>query len=379
MFTQIGQRLFRYRKGQQGQVLIVALIFLALAALLLPPLLSLVASGLKQGSIIEDRTIQLYAADAGFQSAWQKIHKGSFDPPPTTYPVSNLGSGLAVDVTLTLLSEDPDTGEKTYLVHSVATTASGNSTSIDAQLIAQKGNFNYFLDNIFTTGGTLGLKNNVDINGFAQDAGQDFAGTGPNWGINPSPPPQLYGDRLVEPVYWPTADELRAFYANQSPIYHNSGWVISSGTTILDKTEYVRGAFSMDNAILNLNGQTLFVDGNVLVDIHSTVVVGPGAIVATGNIAYKPNSVTGGPAQGVLLFALGYIDFEPGGSYYGWVAAKGEELYQGDALYAKLGNAPSYNWLEGNIGLNFPGIGDSGGPGSGAGLITILTWKIGNQ
>jgi hypothetical protein len=126
-----------------------------------------------------------------------------------------------------------------------------------------------------------------------------------------------------------------------------------------------------------LNGHTIFViDGNV--SVNGTV-NGTGAIVAAylndptkGNVSYTPNSQTGDPTHGVLIVVLGNASFWPGGTYYGWVAAK-------VGIDAKLGNSPSYNWLTPNYDLDFPNFQGIGGSGSAAGQTNIITWDISNQ
>jgi hypothetical protein len=60
-------KLFSQREG--GQALILVLILLLLGGLMLPPMLSLASTGLKAGQLIEQKTDELYAADAGVEDA----------------------------------------------------------------------------------------------------------------------------------------------------------------------------------------------------------------------------------------------------------------------------------------------------------------------
>jgi hypothetical protein len=53
--------------GQKGSILILALIFMLLGSLIIAPLLSLTATGLKTGSLYNDKSATLYAADAGIR------------------------------------------------------------------------------------------------------------------------------------------------------------------------------------------------------------------------------------------------------------------------------------------------------------------------
>jgi len=55
--------------GERGHVLILVLILLVLGSLMIGPLLSFTAGGLKTGLVYENKTGELYAADAGMQDA----------------------------------------------------------------------------------------------------------------------------------------------------------------------------------------------------------------------------------------------------------------------------------------------------------------------
>jgi hypothetical protein len=59
---------------------------------------------------------------------------------------------------------------------------------------------------------------------------------------------------------------------------------------------------------LNLNGYTLFVDGNVdieHVDVNPPGTNKPGCIVATGDVKFWPNQNTGDINNGVFVMCLG--------------------------------------------------------------------------
>ena len=86
MFRKIRQRIYKTCRAQEGQILIIALIFFALGSLLLPILLSFAGSALKQGSALEARTRQQYMADAGAQQAiwWILDANHTSDPLPTS-------------------------------------------------------------------------------------------------------------------------------------------------------------------------------------------------------------------------------------------------------------------------------------------------------
>ncbi len=67
------------KRGEQGQVLILALILLAVGSLIIVPLVVFMGTGLLAAQIVEEKANELYAADAGIEDAAQKIMNGYFD------------------------------------------------------------------------------------------------------------------------------------------------------------------------------------------------------------------------------------------------------------------------------------------------------------
>jgi len=371
-------------ENQKGQVFILVLIFMLVIGLMISSALQLTASALKQGSIIEDRTKHIYTADAGIESGWQKISTGSYDIPgavgTSSSPYSiNVASGLSATVTITLLSGD--SLSKTYHVHSVSTSTNGKTTSIDSQMTAFPGDYYYFLDNVITTEYLCDIKNKVPVNGWIAYGSKK--GKEPQWPISDTgaPSPPGYGWRDERPIVWPTSTSLTTYYMDNVTDgiaeLHSGNWS-PSGTLTLTKTIYVDGDFRMSSGTLNLNGYTLFVDGNVYIhhaDVNPPGTNVSGCIVSTGNVEFWPNQNTGDPTHGVFVFCLGSAgaEFQPGGNYYGWIAAQ-------NGVQLKSGSGPSYNWVNPVSvidQLNFPGLNGVGGPGLPAGFVKISTWKIG--
>ena len=358
-------------RRQEGQLLVIALVLLVLISTIAVSLLALAASALKQGTVVENATVRLYAAGAGVESAWQNINIGNPNIPVTIgdeypYSIGNVANGLPVSVSIKLIDvvEPSNPVAKTYLVHSVYTGSGGKATTIDAKIVTAYGDYNYYLDNAMTVGGDLYCTNKVSVNGTVQAGNISFKV--PDFGVNPDPPP-VWGDTGIPPTVFPSANYLRDYFNNISHNTHPGGWSITTDLT-LTTTEYVVGDCTINNNHLNLNGQTLFVDGDIY--ITDPIVMGLGAIVATGNISFKPNSDTGDATHGVLLFALENIAFWPSGTFWGWIATA-------DGLDVKSGVNPNYNWeVADPTGINFPGIGGIGGPGVPVGKTTIQTWKV---
>jgi hypothetical protein len=128
-------------EGQKGNVLILAILMLALGAIIIAPLLAFAASGLKQGTIIEERTIQLYVADGGMEQAVFWINN------PDSITVAELPTDVGDSGSLPLATANDiyyktyvtlfstDSGTNTYLVTTYAgPDISDNSNPEDVQI-----------------------------------------------------------------------------------------------------------------------------------------------------------------------------------------------------------------------------------------------------
>ena len=83
-------------KRESGQAIILVLILLLIGGLMLPPLLTFVSTGLKVSQLYEQKTDELYAADAGVEDALWKIKNdipNFLDP----YQITDI-NGLSVEV-----------------------------------------------------------------------------------------------------------------------------------------------------------------------------------------------------------------------------------------------------------------------------------------
>jgi hypothetical protein len=67
-----------FRAGQQGSAMILVLIFMALAGLIVPPMLAYMSTGLKAGVIYEEDTKKLYAAESGVNDGLWYVRYSDF-------------------------------------------------------------------------------------------------------------------------------------------------------------------------------------------------------------------------------------------------------------------------------------------------------------
>lgn len=96
-------------KGESGQSFILVLVLLLIGGLMIPPLLSLVNTGLKSNQVYQQKTDELFAADTGIEDAFWKIkHDASLDAlgygDPYPYSLPQQVNGVPVNVTVTKLS-----------------------------------------------------------------------------------------------------------------------------------------------------------------------------------------------------------------------------------------------------------------------------------
>lgn len=149
--------------GQKGQALLITLVFLAVASLILAPLLALMATGARTQTAFMDKTRELYAADAGIDYGIWKI-KDNPDAARTTadpyiLPAVN---DLPADVWIELLgtfSPSPDVPEVYYNYYKVTSSAGG--TTVEAKVRYRAGPT--FFDKAVTSTGDVSVHGNKTI------------------------------------------------------------------------------------------------------------------------------------------------------------------------------------------------------------------------
>lgn len=101
----------KMNKRESGQALILVLILLVVGGLIIAPLLAFVSSGLRAGQVYEDKTDELYAADAGVEDAIYNIlypdapfYDSLRENGSHSYTLTQEVNSLPVNVTVTKLS-----------------------------------------------------------------------------------------------------------------------------------------------------------------------------------------------------------------------------------------------------------------------------------
>jgi hypothetical protein len=165
-------------RGERGFALVAVLIVLALASLIIAPLLSFAGTGAKTGQVYETKTDELYAADAGIQNATWQIkyrHLKSTVPSYSTYdyntvwnynlsnPLNTEGVAITIQniwvpVDLAAPSESEarsiiegnrlivtggSSGSSTYRIKVTYSPAAGENLQVDRIGVWLPGGFNY--------------------------------------------------------------------------------------------------------------------------------------------------------------------------------------------------------------------------------------------
>jgi hypothetical protein len=368
----------RLAKGEKGQVIVLALILLLISGLIAAPLLSFVGTGVLTGQVYETRTAELYAADAGVEDAIWKIenhvdevkylycgggnHSWSY-PEPGDPPFELNDKSVAVTITWV----NNGTNGATYLVESTAT-GGGNGTKVDAYVTATVMSANYtgLLDYIVTCQNETDIKKKVTLT-YPTGHGVVENYTG-DW---PTP-------EVLEGWYWENVKDATHYYSDTTldlngqnmdlgPLYvdgtltiKNSGG--TAATLTLTGTIYATGDTLIGTTEkyfnLNLNGHTIFVSSNTSGNKKALSigggdrvgVIGPGAIIAVGDVYFAPKTQTGETDPTFVLSVLGTTQMQPSGNFYGALAGSVEVIVQ-------PGHDPAITYPEGGFGgsgLDFP-------------------------
>jgi hypothetical protein len=362
-------------KKQQGQILILSsLIIMVFASLGIVPILDFMSTGVTTTKNTGLHTQEIYAAEAGvYDSIWKIIlimpgvPKWPTDP-PLQYSIAGGVNDKLVDVTLTKI----DT--QTYRIHSTATNPdTGHQSTVDSDLkIGTPGGLDLsaFTTFAMTSQGSITTKLSDDINGDVWI---------PNSANYTGSPPS--GDMIIAPVTgWPPVSLLETYFSllvNTSHPY--SGGTIDVSNPAQSGPLYVHGVSNNNYTLTgtgNLTG-TIYVDGNLALDHDADVHLDGNNIFATGSISTSPQSLVAGPGA---IIAIGNIDFSPQvtPNYLFVMSVSGSVNFQpqGDFVGSVSGNV-SIN-LQPNCSLTWedPGVGTLDLPGLYNHIQEIKTWEI---
>ncbi|TET14511.1 MAG: hypothetical protein E3J81_06550 [Dehalococcoidia bacterium] len=322
-----------FRKSEAGQILVYVTITLALTLLVVPPLLGFIFGAGRTAQIREDRMLGVYAADAGIEDGYYRLIGNSTPLPQSPDDPPWVGSILDVngyEVAIEVYRE----AEDVYKIVSTATSYTGANVTIESYAAAL--DYSYLLDSALSSYGDITIRSGAEVHGNVTYNGElDNKG-------------DIIGGNATKGVpSWPDGDWLKAFYyadvegvepygssqleiehdENMGPLYTEESLNIYSSrknaTLTLMDTFYVTGDLDIgktDKAfVLDLNGQTIFCEGEIRIGGQCTI-TGSGAIIALGDIVFKPK-VQSGPGDFVFVMSVsGDLEALPNGDFYGAMA-----------------------------------------------------------
>ncbi len=195
---------------------------------------------------------------------------------------------------------------------------------------------------------------------------------------------------------WPTAEQLSAFYLADvagfdylsgtidlkdlaspktiGPLYRDGDLNIKntgSQTAVqLEGTVYVTGDLVFQQPggpkayTIDLNGQTIYVEGSITFPAQRVTLAGSGCIIAVGDIDFHPG-ISSEDGDFIFVMSLeGEVRFSPQADFHGSVAG---------SINVNLQPNSTLEHEEPPDELNFPGYDSSGSSGS---ELEIRTWNI---
>ena len=403
-------------RDEKGAAMFLVLILLLIGGLIATPLLAHMGTGLIAGEVYEKRTAELYAADAGVEDAIWRIQSNNltFDEDNHAHLGPLTVNGRSVEVEIYREDLDPTCGEELrYQILSTAATVDGgntaaivSATTVESYLSATYMDLSSFLDNAIVSDNSITIYNGVDVTGNVTSGGSvTFPGGGP----------EDVDGTVTEgaTLDWPSSAALSAYYLNQvedgvhyygytlidlegidkslGPLYVDGELEILNSndtfaTLTLTGTIYITGDTligqngKMDKLTLDLNGQTIFVESNSVKPPKEALyiggkcnIIGPGCIIAVGDVYFAPKGDVGSENDFVLVMSVeGATTLQPSGTFYGCIAGN---------LFVDAKSGEDAAIINSGLGegqdLNFPmGIGDDPNELPQIAGLSIESWEI---
>ena len=372
----------RWEFQEKGAAYILVLVFMLVGALVVPSLLTFMRSGLNTTLIYQNRTRELYAANAGVKEAIWNLKSGYSVPDPgstSTLPllVNNVAERPNQKTTnVSVFCMDKNQTGGIYRITSAASTSGTSNTTVEAWVETHPFLMDYAIITPSTLTSTSQGSSHPVVNGSVAADVTGFTGDihgrkDPPWDANQWPfnVLQSYYEGLPgvsDTVVGPTIDvgsleeEIGPGHSNGDLLFTGDG-----GTLRLTGTIYVHGDLDLaknHNYTLDLNFQTIYVEGEIYAPPDRPTITGSGCIIAVGDINFQP-MMSSQPGDYVFVMSTqNTTNFQPNGDYYGTIAGKVN-------IHLSPSNTVTYTTPPAN--LTFPGA-DAGVTSA----VNVVTWNV---
>jgi len=315
------------KREEKGQVLMLMAVILALAGLVLGPLMGFAYTGHQVGQIREDDMHRVYAADLGIEDVMYQIANEVIEIEPgdqTDYTFGEAINDSAVEVSVYRVYDD------TYSIISTATDHEGVTTVIEAYV--EYWDYRSLLKKGLSSYGNITIQPGADIWGDVQYM-EELVNQG-----------NIYGEETQGGIKaWPTAEELSQWYLNYESLGACSSGVLNvqngetvvvgpcstdgnltikgQGTVEFGGTFYVAGDLIFNptpKLTIVLNGHSIYAEGIIEIGPKCDI-SGPGCIIAEGDVQFQPNQI--GDDFIFVMSIEGSVTAQPGGDFVGSFAA----------------------------------------------------------
>jgi len=271
------------------------------------------------------------------------------------------------------------------------TSSSAGGTTVESNVYLSA-TYSSLLENAITSPGDVSTQPGTTVNGIIESPDDEFGhDPGGDWewqeydeewpdteqwrqffwdAVNLPPPPAPDPGSPVDIKNHDEDNPLGPWYRDGNLVIKNTD--NDTENALLGGTIYVTGDLDFSQPgtpkayTLDLNWQTIFVEGEVYFPPNNVTLTGSGCIIAIGDIHFQPHMQSDENDFVFVCSLEGTVHFQPQGDYYGSLAGDVE---------VSLQPGTSITWTSPPGGLNLPGMGGGSTGGFGSN-ITKYNWKI---
>jgi len=334
-------------RSKKGYSLVIVLVIMVMGVVIIGALSQYLGSSLLLATRSEERAINFYAADSGFEDTcfWIQNYKNlpQFEPSGENQwkRIPYVVNGRTVDVNVVKV------GNYTYKVTSSASMNDSVSTVIESYIVVTTLNLSPLGDNAITSDSDISLRGNKGgVTGLVEYVGELECFNDPNcedtivdrWDTVTQSPDGI--------DYWPSTQNLIHYFFNQvynlkplevdtidvsvnstiGPLLRMEDLLITNTVgdagASLNGTVYVKGDLWINapqDFTLNLSHHWIFCEGSITVEGKSNI-IGTGAIIALGDIDFGPKSSSEPDSFLFMLSSEGSLKINPSSNFYGSIA-----------------------------------------------------------